>query len=179
MNFLLPTTVSPKNQIQTRLIILAVAFVFLGSVALTLAPAVRVHSWIAEYRWQHWLGFAVWLIGFLILINQLNRYLPDRDPYLTPHPRLVDRLGTSDNLSTGTVLWVSADSMAGSLYCRSNCCTYVFQTCFSYYAAINISGCHSEFYSLYLLSSLALIREEVDQGCGWVLEGFTCSPLKL
>lgn len=64
--------------------ILAGVFVFLSSVALTLAPAVRTHSWSVEYRWQHWIGFLVWLIGFAAFYQQANRFLFDRDPYLLP-----------------------------------------------------------------------------------------------
>jgi len=64
--------------------ILAGVFVFLCSVTLTLAPAVRAHSWNVEYRWQHWIGFLVWIIGFVVFYQQANRFLFDRDPYLLP-----------------------------------------------------------------------------------------------
>lgn len=64
--------------------ILAVVAVFLGSVILTLSPAVRIHSWVAEYKWQHWVGFIVWVIGFSAFYQQANRFLYDRDPYILP-----------------------------------------------------------------------------------------------
>lgn len=64
--------------------ILAGVFVFLSSVTLTLAPAVRAHTWNVEYRWQHWVGFFVWIIGFAAFYQQANRFLFDRDPYLLP-----------------------------------------------------------------------------------------------
>ncbi len=64
--------------------ILAGVFVFLSSVTLTLAPAVRAHTWIVDYRWQHWIGFLVWMIGFVAFYQQANRFLFDRDPYLLP-----------------------------------------------------------------------------------------------
>ncbi len=64
--------------------VLAVVFVFLGSVILTVSPAVRIHSWDAAYRWQHWMGFLIWVIGFSVFYQQANRFLYDRDPYLLP-----------------------------------------------------------------------------------------------
>ncbi len=64
--------------------ILAVVFVFLGSVVLTLSPAVRIHSWVAEYKWQHWVGFVIWVTGFSVFYQQSNRFLSDRDPYILP-----------------------------------------------------------------------------------------------
>lgn len=64
--------------------ILAVVAIFLGSVILTLSPAVRMHSWVVEYKWQHWVGFVVWAIGFSAFYQQANRFLYDRDPYILP-----------------------------------------------------------------------------------------------
>lgn len=84
MNQLLLDNRSPRNQIQTRLLILSVIFMFLGNLILTFAPAVRLHSWQVSYRWQHWIGFAVWLAAFGSLYIQANKHLPDRDPYLLP-----------------------------------------------------------------------------------------------
>lgn len=75
---------SPKELIQKRLTIAAVLFLFIASLTLTLAPAVRFHSIQAELRWQQWIGFAVWLAGFLIVTWQADRVIPDRDPYLLP-----------------------------------------------------------------------------------------------
>lgn len=63
---------------------LAALFVFLCCVVLTFAPAVRLHTWLAEYHWEQWVGFAIWLAGFSLVFHQVNRFLPDRDPYLLP-----------------------------------------------------------------------------------------------
>ena len=63
---------------------LAALFVFLCCLVLTFAPAVRLHTWLAEYHWEQWIGFAVWLTGFSVVFRQVNRFLPDRDPYLLP-----------------------------------------------------------------------------------------------
>ena len=78
-----PVTLS-RSQIQSRLLALAAAFLFLYAIILTLAPAARSRSWAVDYRWQHWLGFAVWGIVFLLAHFQLKRRLPDADPYLLP-----------------------------------------------------------------------------------------------
>lgn len=75
---------SPKFQIQTRLNILVVVFVFFGCIALTFAPAVRIHSLAVDLKWQHWIGFIVWIVGFFLLFQQMNRFIPDRDLFLLP-----------------------------------------------------------------------------------------------
>jgi cell division protein FtsW (lipid II flippase) len=84
VNRLLLDNRSPRNQIQTRLLILAVIFIFFGNLILTFAPAVRLHSWQVNYRWQHWIGFVAWLLAYTTMYTQLNKRLPDRDPYLLP-----------------------------------------------------------------------------------------------
>lgn len=75
---------SPRNQLQTRLIILVVVFMVLCCVVLTFAPAIRLHSLDTDLKWQHWVGFAVWLGSFGLLFQQMNRFLPDRDPFILP-----------------------------------------------------------------------------------------------
>jgi cell division protein FtsW (lipid II flippase) len=84
---------SRQDVIQIRLLKLALYFYFFGCIALTLAPAVRFHSWSATLNWQQWLGFGVWLIGFLLLHRIVTRYLPDRDPYLLPIIALLTAWG--------------------------------------------------------------------------------------
>lgn len=84
MNWQSIRATSPRNQLQTRLIILVVVFMFLCCVVLTFAPAIRIQSLHADLKWQHWVGFVVWLGGFSLLFHQFNRYLPDRDPFLLP-----------------------------------------------------------------------------------------------
>lgn len=78
---------------QTRLLALAAIFLLLYSTILTLAPAVRLHTWQVEYRWQHWLGFTAWLAGFILLSRQIQRLLPDADPYLLPVAALLSGWG--------------------------------------------------------------------------------------
>ncbi len=82
-----------RESVQKRLILFAVMFVFAACVALTFAPAVRLHSINVDLRWQQWIGFAVWLVGFWLAFRQANRLLPDRDPYLLPIIALISGWG--------------------------------------------------------------------------------------
>ncbi|KAF0107325.1 MAG: cell cycle protein [Anaerolineaceae bacterium] len=75
--------------IQRRLMTLAAVFLFLYSVILTLAPAARERSWDVDYRWSHWLGFAVWAAVFGLAHLLVRRRLPDADPYLLPAAALL------------------------------------------------------------------------------------------
>ena len=77
------------NNIELRLMLLAAAFLTLSSIALTLAPAVRAHSWSVSYRWTHWIGLAVWMLVFTLVTWQARRKLPERDPYLLPLTALL------------------------------------------------------------------------------------------
>jgi cell division protein FtsW (lipid II flippase) len=72
---------------------LAVIFVFLGSLVLTFAPSIRLHTWTGEVRWQQWIGFVAWAAGYGLLYSQANKYLPDRDPYLLPIFALLNGWG--------------------------------------------------------------------------------------
>jgi cell division protein FtsW (lipid II flippase) len=93
VSFLQSRPNSRQDVIQIRLMKLAIYFHFIGCTALTLAPAVRFHSWSATLNWQQWLGFIVWLIGFLLWHRIVTRYLPDRDPYLIPIIALLTAWG--------------------------------------------------------------------------------------
>lgn len=93
MNLLFPATPAPKDQLQSRLMRLTTLFIFGSCLVLMFSPAVRLHTWVADYRWQQWVGFLVWLIGFSVVYRQVNRYLPDRDPYLLPIVALLSGWG--------------------------------------------------------------------------------------
>jgi cell division protein FtsW (lipid II flippase) len=82
-----------RSQIQARLLTLAAGFLFLYSLILTLAPAARARSWAVEYRLSHWLGFGIWAVVFLIAHFQINRRLPEADPYLLPLAALLTGWG--------------------------------------------------------------------------------------
>ncbi|MFN8412682.1 MAG: FtsW/RodA/SpoVE family cell cycle protein, partial [Anaerolineales bacterium] len=68
-------------------------FLFLYSVILTIAPAVRERSWDVDYKLAHWFGFAIWLIIISLAHFATSRYLQDRDPYLLPAAAFLSGLG--------------------------------------------------------------------------------------
>jgi cell division protein FtsW (lipid II flippase) len=78
---------------QARLFGYAAAFLFLYSVALTLAPAVRERTWAVDYRWTHWIGFAVWAGAFAFVHRWTSRRLPEADPFLLPIASLLTGWG--------------------------------------------------------------------------------------
>jgi len=79
--------------LHSRLLKLAAAFLFHYSLILTLSPAARVRSWVVDYRWSHWLGYAIW-VGLVTLAHfQLRRRLPECDPYLLPLAALLSGWG--------------------------------------------------------------------------------------
>lgn len=90
MKRFLPTS---PHEIQRRLLALAAIFLFIYSLILTLAPAARARTWSADYNWSHWLGFAVWCAVFALLHRQVQRRLPDADPYLLPVTALLTGWG--------------------------------------------------------------------------------------
>ncbi len=79
--------------IQGRLLQLAVIFLLLFSIILTIAPAARERSWSVPLRWSHWLGFLAWILVFSLGYVQINRRLPDSDPYLLPVAGLLTGWG--------------------------------------------------------------------------------------
>jgi len=93
VNLLLPPSLTDKDRIESRLLTLAAIFLFLFCAALSLSSAVRLQSWAVPYRLGHWAGFAIWLIGFFLLHQQLCKLLPDRDPYILPIVALLSGWG--------------------------------------------------------------------------------------
>ena len=75
--------------LQNRLHRLAAVFLFTYSLALTLSPAVRSHSWNIDYIWTHWIGYLIWLVGFTLLNRFLDNVIPDRDQILLPAVSLL------------------------------------------------------------------------------------------
>ena len=73
--------------------VLAAIFLFLYSVILTISPAVRYHEWNVIYRWTQWIGYVVWLAGFVVLHRQVRARIPERDPYLLPIVAMLSGLG--------------------------------------------------------------------------------------
>ena len=82
-----------RRQIQTRLLLLAGAFLFLDSLVLTLAPAARSRSWAVDYNGLQWIGFAAWVLIFTLLHIFTRQRLPESDPYLLPLAGLLTGWG--------------------------------------------------------------------------------------
>jgi cell division protein FtsW (lipid II flippase) len=91
-NFLPPPAES-KKQLQQRLFLLALSAVVLLAAILTLAPAVRLHSWQVTYPWQHWLAVPLWAAGFTYTHIQTSKRLPERDAFLLPVTALLSGWG--------------------------------------------------------------------------------------
>ncbi len=87
-----PSTLT-RSQIQARLLTLAGVFLFLYSIILTLAPAARARSWAVQYHWSQWLGFAAWVVVFLLAHILTGRHIPEADPYLLPLAALLTGWG--------------------------------------------------------------------------------------
>jgi cell division protein FtsW (lipid II flippase) len=79
--------------LQNRLLKLAAVFLFLYALALTFAPAARERTWQADFLWGHWFGLFVWGIVIPIAYKQLQKYLPDSDPFLFPIAALLSGWG--------------------------------------------------------------------------------------
>jgi len=90
---LFPLKADLRGTFERRLLDIAGAFLFLYALILTLAPAVRLHSWQADYPWLHWTGFTAWLAGYRLIRRQVNRLLPDHDPYILPLVALLSGWG--------------------------------------------------------------------------------------
>ena len=89
----LPSTYLPPAQIQSRLLTLAALFLFIQSLALTLAPAAREGTWGVEYHWSHWLGYALWIAAFAAAHHQFTRHTPDANPYILSAAALLTGWG--------------------------------------------------------------------------------------
>jgi cell division protein FtsW (lipid II flippase) len=68
--------------IQGNLLKLAGVYLFLQTLIITLAPAVRLRSWDVDYRWSQWAALVVWGIFVLRAHQSLAKHFPDADPYL-------------------------------------------------------------------------------------------------
>ncbi len=78
---------------EGRLLSAAGLFLFLYALILTLAPAVREHSWNVPLRTTHWAGYAAWCVGVYSAHRIVSRRLPDRDPYLLPLAAILSGWG--------------------------------------------------------------------------------------
>jgi cell division protein FtsW (lipid II flippase) len=89
----LPSAYLPPTQVQSRLLKLAALFLSIYSLALTLSPAAREGVWAVDYRWSHWIGFALWALVFGLAHHQFGKHMPDANPYLLPAAALLTGWG--------------------------------------------------------------------------------------
>lgn len=76
---------STKDQREVRLSSLALFFLALLALTISLARSARLGTWDLEsLRWGHWLVLPVWSLGGYLIHKTLERYLPERDPILLP-----------------------------------------------------------------------------------------------
>lgn len=114
--------------IQSRLLRWAGLFLFINSMILTLAPAVRERAWDVDYKFSHWAGFFAWVIIFTLLHYATAKRLPERDPYLLPAAAILSgwglltvwRLDAAFGLRQALWLGVSAAAFLAGLYLPRN-----------------------------------------------------------
>jgi cell division protein FtsW (lipid II flippase) len=85
--------ISKRNNLESRLLIIAAIFLGFYSIILTFSPAVRARSIDANYRWEHWVAYLTWLAGFILAHHFAKHWLPLRDPYLLPISGLMSGWG--------------------------------------------------------------------------------------
>ncbi len=72
-----------SDTLSRRLLWTSAIFLALFSLILSLSPIVRERTWeTSSLRWDHWTGFALWLIFHLLAQRVSRRLLPEPDPYL-------------------------------------------------------------------------------------------------
>jgi len=82
-----------NSRIESRLLFLAAIFLSLYSLILTFSPIVRTRSADTDVRWEHWMGFFVWLACFSLIHYFASRRLISRDPFLIPIAALLTGWG--------------------------------------------------------------------------------------
>ncbi len=73
--------------------VLALVFLMLQSIILTLAPAGRERSWDVALRFGHWPMLLVWLAATWMVHRLLRKRLPDGDPFIFPIATLLSGWG--------------------------------------------------------------------------------------
>lgn len=93
MKYFFPTLEESNNKLQSLLLRITAIFLFFVCVSITFAPAVRLHSWQADYQYIHWIGFGIWIISFSIIHFISQKRIPHADPYLIPIAGLLSGWG--------------------------------------------------------------------------------------
>ena len=84
---------SKVDPLQNRLFIITSMIPLVYAVILTMAPAIRNHAGIEALQFQHWIGVAVWLLGFSILHRLSIDRIPTHDRYLLPIVSALSGIG--------------------------------------------------------------------------------------
>ncbi len=116
------------DAIQSRLLRWAGFFLFINSIILTLAPAVRERKWDVDYRLSHWAGFFVWVVLTIIAHRATIAHLPERDPYLLPAAALLSGWGMltiwrlDESFGMRQIIWLSISTavLVVALYLPQN-----------------------------------------------------------
>ncbi len=82
-----------NEKIQAGLLLIAGLFILLYSASLTISPAVLGRSNGGPFRWDHWIGAALWGCTFALVHSQSTRRLENSDPYLLPIAALLSGWG--------------------------------------------------------------------------------------
>ena len=118
---------SLTDRTERHLLILAGAFLGIFSLALTLSNAARLRTWQVSFRWQHWIGFAIWVGIAWLLHRLLSQKLPERDPFLFPLAALLAGWGLlsvwrlSDYFGLRQSAWLLLIGIAFSLALQYDC----------------------------------------------------------
>jgi len=78
---------------QGRLLQISAIFLFLQTLIITLAPAVRAHTWWVNYQLSQWIAFGLWGLFVIRAHFDITQKLPDADPYLFPAAALISGWG--------------------------------------------------------------------------------------
>ena len=89
-----PSHSGDNSQTQSRFFIIATLFMVCYALILTLSPAVREHSLLVSYRWVHWIGVVVWLVGFSFIHHKMINREFNYDPILLPIVSILIGWGT-------------------------------------------------------------------------------------
>lgn len=113
-----------NNQTQSRLLQWAAIFLFVQSIILTLAPAVRERSWEVDYRLSHWIGFFAWAGVTYLMHRVVQRSLPEHDPYILPAAALLSGWGIltiwrlDESFGIRQVIWLGVSALVFILFLR-------------------------------------------------------------
>ncbi len=93
MKYFFPVLEESNLRLQAVLLRFVAIFLFLTSLSISFAPAVRLHTWQADFPLLHWIGFVLWFVVFSIIHFLSQKQLPNLDPYLIPITGLLTGWG--------------------------------------------------------------------------------------